>query len=127
MTPIRMERAESGIRTVLAFTEAFNRQDLQAMLNLVSEECLFQAPSPAPDGAVHKGKIAITQYWQEYFSSMARAHLRIEETFGFGFRCIILGRFDWVDATGMPAHLRGIDIYQVHNNLITEQLSYTKA
>ena len=126
MPPIHMERAESAIRTVIAFTEAFNHHDIIAMLNLFSDDCIYEASSPAPDGMVHKGKTAITHYWQEYFTRSSQAHLKIEQTLGFGLRCIVLWCCDWVDPSGSTSHLRGIDIFLVQNNLITEHQSYTK-
>ncbi len=126
MSPIRMERVESAIRTVITFTEAFNHHDVPAMLNMVSETCALEAATPAPEGAVYKGKAEITRYWQEYFASHPQARLKIEETLGFGLRCIALWRRDWLDEDGNPAHLRGVDIYQVQNGLITELHSYRK-
>jgi hypothetical protein len=35
-------------------------------------------------------------------------------------------RYEWVDAEGLPGHVRGIDIFQVKNGLISEKLSYVK-
>ncbi len=127
MTPVHMERAESAIRTVLAFTEAFNRLDFTRMLGLIDDECVVEAPSPAPDGAVYKGKSAIAQYWQDYISLRPGVHINIEETFGYGSRCVVFWRLDWEDAAGQPVHQRGLDIYHVQNNLVTEKLSYIKA
>jgi ketosteroid isomerase-like protein len=42
MSPVRMERVESGVRTMIAFTEAVNRHDLAAMMDLVSDNCVFE-------------------------------------------------------------------------------------
>ena len=126
MPPIHMERAESAIRTVIAFTEAFNHHDISSMLKLFAEDCVYEASFPAPDGAVHKGKTAISDYWQKYFARFSQAHLKIEQTLGFGLRCIVLWRCDWVEPSGSGSHLRGIDIFLVQNDLITEQRSYSK-
>jgi hypothetical protein len=35
-------------------------------------------------------------------------------------------RYSWVDAAGEEGHVRGVDIFQVKNGLITEKLSYVK-
>ncbi len=126
MSPIRMERAESGIRTVLAFTEAFNRHDLPAMLRLISEDSVFEAPTPAPSGAVYKGKPAIAGYWQDFFERTQNAHLKIEESIGYGLRSITIWSCDWKDASGAARQLRGVDLFRVQEGLIVEQLSYIK-
>ncbi len=126
MSPVRMERVESAIRTVIAFTEAFNRHDLPAMLSLVSDTCIIEDTTPAPDGAIYKGKDEITRFWQDYFTGHPQVRVKIEETLGFGLRCIALWRRDWLDSSGNPAYLRGIDIYQVQNGLISEHRMYRK-
>ena len=126
MTPVRMDRFESGIRTIISFNEAFNRHDVAGMMELMSDDCIFENTDPAPDGSVYKGKPAVTQYWRDFFTQSPQAHIKIEEVFGFGSRCIMLWRHDWVDAAGEKGHVRGVDIYRVQNGLICEKLSYVK-
>jgi ketosteroid isomerase-like protein len=126
MSPIYLDRAESGVRTVIAFTAAFNRHDLSGMLQLVSQDCVFEASSPPPAGAIYKGKVAITHYWQNYFERTLNPHLKIDETIGFGLRCIALWRCEWAGASGVVFHLRGIDLFCIQNGPIIEQLSYIK-
>jgi predicted SnoaL-like aldol condensation-catalyzing enzyme len=126
MCPIRMERVESAVRTLIAFNEAFNRHDVAGMMQLIGDNCVFENTVPAPDGAVYTGKEAITQYWQDFFTQSPHAHIKIEEIFGMGFRCIVRWRYDWVDVAGNSGHLRGVDIIRVQDSLIIEKLSYVK-
>lgn len=67
MCPVRKEKVETAIRTVLAFNEAFNQHDVPGMMQLMSEDCVFENTFPAPDGSVFSGKPAVTQFWQEFF------------------------------------------------------------
>ncbi len=126
MSPIRMERIESAMRAVLAFNEAFNRHDVAGMMQLMSDDCVFENTVPAPDGTVYKGKAAVTQFWQEFFRESPQAHIAIEDIFGLGLRCIMRWRYEWVDAAGNKGHIRGVDIFQVKDGLICEKLSYVK-
>lgn len=126
MTPIRMDRIESGVRTVIAFTEAFNQRDLPAMLQHLAETCLFESPSPAPAGQVYRGKSAISQYWQGYFTRYPHAHLKIEEALGFGMRCISRWTCERTDPSGVTTILHGADLFRLQDGLITEHLSYIK-
>jgi ketosteroid isomerase-like protein len=126
MTPIRMQKIESAARIVMAFTEAFNQHDIPAMMQLLSDDCLFEETSPAPDGTTYSGKTAITQYYHDFFTHSPQGHLKIEELLGYGIRCSMRWRYDWVDAAGNPAHLRGLDLLRVQNGLICEKLSYVK-
>ena len=126
MSPIRMEHVESGLRVVIAFNEAFNRHDVPGMMQLMTEDCVFENTTPAPDGTTYTGKGAIAQYWQSFFANSPHAHIKIEATFGYGLHCVLLWRYDWVDQAGKRGHVRGVDLYQVKNGLISEKLSYVK-
>ena len=126
MSPARMDRVESGIRVVLEFNQAFNHHDVAGMMQLMSDDCVFENTNPTPDGAVYAGKASVTQFWQDFFRDSPQAHIEVEEIFGFGMRCIMRWRYDWVDATGTKGHVRGVDIFQVKKGVISEKLSYVK-
>jgi predicted SnoaL-like aldol condensation-catalyzing enzyme len=126
MSPTRMAKIESAIRIVLEFNEVFNRHDVAGMMRLMSEDCVFENTDPAPDGTVYSGKEVVTQFWQDFFRESPHAQIEIEEIFGFGRRCIMRWRYHWVDESGGKGHVRGVDIFQVKDGLITEKFSYVK-
>jgi predicted SnoaL-like aldol condensation-catalyzing enzyme len=126
MSPIRMSKIESSMRIVLDFNEAFNHHDVAGMMKLMSEDCIFENTSPAPDGTIYSGKEAVTRFWQDFFRESPRAHIEIEEIFGMGLRCIMRWKYEWVDEAGQKGHVRGVDIFQVKEGVITEKLSYVK-
>lgn len=126
MSPIRMSKLESGIRVVLEFNEAFNRHDVAGMMQLMSDDCIFETTEPAPDGAVYSGKEAVAHFWQDFFRQSPEAQIEIEEIFGFGERCIMRWKYSWVDMEGEKGHVRGVDIFRVRSGSIREKLSYVK-
>ncbi len=126
MSPIRMSRVESAIRVVLEFNEAFNRHDVEGMMRRMSEDCVFENTSPAPDGTIYRGKEAVSRFWQEFFQKSPHARIEIEEIAGLGNRCIMRWKYFWVDEEGEQGHVRGVDIFRVENGLIREKLSYVK-
>jgi len=126
MSPTRLSRLESAVRIVLEFNEAFNRHDVAGMMQLMSEDCVFESTNPPPDGAVYSGKDAVTQFWQDFFRESPQAHIEIEEIFGLGLRCVMRWRCDWVDAAEKKGYVRGVDIFQLKDGLIHEKLSYVK-
>lgn len=126
MSPARMARLEAATRVVLAFNEAFNRHDVAGMMQLMSDDCLFENTQPAPDGTVYAGKAAVTQFWHTFFHESPQAQLDIEEIFGFGERCVVRWRYSWVDAAGEKGHVRGVDIFRVRGGVIREKMSYVK-
>ena len=126
MSPARMSKLESAMRIVLDFNEAFNRHDVVAMMKLMSDDCVFENTDPAPDGTVYAGKEAVTQFWQDFFRESPQAHIEIEEIFSLGNRCVMRWRYKWMDIAGTEGHVRGVDIFQVRDGLISEKYSYVK-
>jgi predicted SnoaL-like aldol condensation-catalyzing enzyme len=126
MSPTRLSKLEAALRVVLAFNEACNRHDVEGMMQLISDDCVFESYDPPPDGAVYSGKEAVAQFWGDFFRASPHAHVKIEEAFGLGRRCVMRWRYDWVDAEGEKGHVRGVDIFQVKDALICEMLSYVK-
>lgn len=126
MSPTRLSRMESAMRVVLEFHEAFNRHDVAGMMRLMSDDCLFESTAPAPDGAVYEGKEAVARFWQDFFRESPQAHMRIEEIFGLGTRCILRWRYEGTGGVDSTGHARGVDIFQVRNDLIDRQFSYMK-
>ena len=121
MSPARLSKFESGIRTVLAFNEAFNRHDVDGMMQLTSEDTIFENTDPAPDGTVYSGKEAVTKFWRDFFRESPQAHIEIEEIFGLGFHCVMRWKYTWGDG-----HVRGVDVFKFKDGLICEKLSYVK-
>ena len=126
MSPTRMSRLESAMRVVLEFNEAFNRHDVAGMMQLMSDDCIFENTHPTPDGAVYSGKEAVTHFWQEFFRRSPHAHIEIEEIFGYGERCVMRWKYSWVDKRENKGRVRGVDIFRVRNGSIHEKLSYVK-
>ena len=92
-----MSRWESAIRLVIEFNEAFNRHDVAGMMQLMSEDCLFETTDPAPDGSVYSGKAAVTRYWQVFFHDSPHAHIEIEEIFTLGCAVLCAGDMNgWI-------------------------------
>jgi len=126
MSPMRMSRLESGPRVVIAFNEAFNRHDVEGMMALMSADCVFENTQPPPDGEVIQGKEAVARFWRDFFQASPQARIHIEELFGMGMRCVMRWRYEWLDANGNPGHVRGVDIYELKEGLISKKLSYVK-
>lgn len=126
MNPVQMSRIEEAMRIVLNFNDAFNRHDVAGMMQLMSDDCVFENTDPAPDGTIYSGKEAVTQFWKDFFRESPHAHIEIEEVFGMGKRCIMRWIYSWEDTTGKKGHVRGVDVFQVREGLITEKFSYVK-
>mgnify|MGYP001401401597 FL=1 len=121
MSPAIMSKVEASVRTVMEFNDAFNRHDVQGMMQLASDDTVFENTHPSPDGTKISGKEAVTQIWQDFFRESPKANIEIEEIFGMGNRCVMRWRYTWGDG-----HVRGVDVFKLKDGLIAEKLSYVK-
>jgi len=103
-----------------AFGAAWARHDLDAALGLVTDDCVFDATGPAPDGVRHVGRESIRAAWEPIFDDSS-AVFEAEETFGAGDRVVQLWRYDWDGG-----HIRGIDVFVVTDSKVAQKLSYVK-
>jgi ketosteroid isomerase-like protein len=103
-----------------AFGAAWADHDLDAALSMVTDDCVFDATGPAPDGNRVVGRDAIRQAWKELFDD-STSRFDAEETFGAGDRVVQLWRYTWADG-----HVRGVDVMRVRDGKVAEKFSYVK-
>jgi len=114
------------LNVVLRFHEAFNRHDVEAIMRLMSDDCVFENTYPPPDGTRYQGQAAVRTFWQQLFSQSPDARFDLEEAFALGERCVLRWTYHWVDDQGQAGHVRGVDIFRVLDGRVTEKLSYVK-
>ena len=127
MTPQQLEsQTASTIAVVEAFNEAFNRHDVDAIMNAMTEDCVFEGTGPTPDGARFQGQVAVRAVWEGLFGSLPQAYFKTEDIFARGDRCVGRWIYTWVDRDGNPGRLRGVDVFRVRDGKIAENCSYVK-
>ena len=102
------------------FNDAWGRHDLDAAVAMLTEDCVFEATSPAPDGTRHVGPDAIRVAWLPIFDD-TNSRFTVEDSFAADSRLVQLWRYDWADG-----HVRGVDVITVEDGLIAAKLSYVK-
>lgn len=107
------------------FNEAFNRHDVDAVMNAMTEDCIFENTNPPPDGARLEGADAVREFWENFFTRNPDARFETEEIFAVGDRCVVRWMYRKTK-DGKPWHLRGVDIFKIVNGKVAEKLSYVK-
>lgn len=108
------------VALVEAFGAAWADHDLERALSYLSDECVFDATGPAPDGTRHEGREQIRAAWKPIFDDSS-SKFEPEETFGAGDRVVQRWRYSWEGG-----HVRGVDLFKVTGDQIIEKLSYVK-
>jgi ketosteroid isomerase-like protein len=115
-----MPEGPDPVTVVTAFGAAWAAHDLDAALALVTEDCVFDATGPAPDGRRHVGPGSLRSAWRAIFDDPS-SRFDAEETFAAGDRVIQLWRYSWDGG-----HVRGVDVFRVRDGKVAEKLSYVK-
>ena len=109
-----------------AFSAAFGSGDIDAIMALMTEDCVFEATGPAPDGVRRTGAADVRAAWVELFGGTLDAAFTEEESFVAGDRGVLRWRFTWRNDDGTPGHVRGVDVLRFRDGLVAEKLSYVK-
>jgi ketosteroid isomerase-like protein len=114
-----------ALAVVSAFCQAFDRADVDAVMALMTDDCIFESTYPAPDGERHAGQAAVRKYWEQFFATTENPRFDNEEMFAVADRVVSRWRFAWgTPKTG--GHVRGIDVYRVRDGKVAEKLAYVK-
>ena len=108
------------VKVVEVFGAAWAEHDLESALALVTDDCIFDATGPAPDGTRCVGRAAIGQAWEAIFADTS-SRFHAEETFAADDRVVQLWRYSW-----NGGHVRGVDVFRVRRGKVAEKFSYVK-
>ncbi len=108
------------LEVVQAFGRAWAAHDLDGVLALVTDDVVFDATGPAPDGTRHVGRAAVARAWRPILADPASC-FEEEETFAAGNRVVQRWRYTWGDG-----HVRGVDLFTVRDGRVAEKRSYVK-
>jgi uncharacterized protein (TIGR03086 family) len=111
---------------VLRLDQAFADHDVEAIVACFTEDGLFEATTPAPDGAVVEGTDALRAAWTSFFAETRDPRFEVEELFSCGERAVMRWRFRWREHDGTEGHVRGVDMLLVRDGRIAEKRSYVK-
>ena len=117
--------APDPMAVVRQFNDAFNRHDVDGIMALMTDDCVFENTRPAPDGTRYEGHQAVRAFWQQFFANSPHARFEFSDLFAAGDRCIVRWTYHWVKESG-PGHVRGVDILRIRDGKVAEKLSYVK-
>jgi ketosteroid isomerase-like protein len=108
------------LKVVEVFGVAWADHDLDAALAMVTDDCVFEATGPPPEGTRCVGVEAIRSVWAPIFNDPS-SRFEEEETFRAGDRVVQRWRYNF-----RGGHVRGMDLFSVRDGKVAEKLSYVK-
>ena len=74
-------KTRATLEVIRRFNEAFNRHDVDGVMALMTDTCVFENTFPAPDGERYEGHAAVRALWERFFTSTPHALFETEEEF----------------------------------------------
>jgi ketosteroid isomerase-like protein len=108
------------LKVVEMFGAAWAEHDLEAALAMLTDDCVFDATGPAPDGTRCVGIEAIRAVWRPIFDDTG-SRFEAEETFEADERVVQRWRYEFDGG-----HVRGVDLFRLRDDKVAEKLSYVK-
>ncbi|HSB95741.1 MAG TPA: nuclear transport factor 2 family protein [Spongiibacteraceae bacterium] len=107
---------------VVAFNKAWDAHDLEAVLALVSEGCVFESARAGDNGPQIVGRTALRAAWAPGFAKpIAAGGFSYDEIIVAGDRVVQLWTYHMGDKS-----VRGVDVMRVECGEITEKFGYVK-
>lgn len=121
-----MAKVESGIRVVIDLVKALNAHDADAVKSCLSDDCVFEDASPAPDGTRYQGIAAVVEHFRRRFAESPHLAWDVEELTGAGARCTLRWKYAKDHQTAPSLGRRGVILFEIRQNRVCSMSSYVK-
>lgn len=102
-----------------AFSAAWNRHDLPALMSFMHPDCIFETAAGAePWGTRHNGREAVAKAFESAWRNVPDAQWRDGRHFVAGDRGVSEWTFTGTAADGSPIEVHGVDVFTFKDGLI---------
>jgi steroid delta-isomerase-like uncharacterized protein len=109
------------------FADAWNRHDLDALMSMMTDDCLFEASAgPRVDGQRSEGKQAVRAAYAAVFEAFPDAHWAGASHFISGNRGVSEWTFSGTQQDGKRVEVTGCDLFTFRGGKIAIKNSYRK-
>jgi ketosteroid isomerase-like protein len=122
---IKDDQSAATLAAVDAFNEAFNAHDVDAVMERMTDDAVFESTSP-PAGERHEGAAAVRAAWEAFFAASPSAHFDAEDVIVTGDRCVVRWVYTWQEDDGSTGSIKGVDVLRVRDGKVAEKLAYVK-
>jgi ketosteroid isomerase-like protein len=113
--------------TLAAFSDAWNRHDVDALMSFMSDDCVFEtAAGPDACGTRHVGPEAVRQAFAGAWSQLPDAHWANGRHFVQGDFGVSQWLFSGTAADGSRVEVEGVDLFRFRNGKIALKNAYRK-
>jgi len=115
------------LRLLDSFAAAWNRHDLDALMSMMTDDCVFEASAgPQVDGERSEGKSAVRAAYAAVFEAFPDAHWANARHFVAGDRGVSEWTFSGTQRDGSRVEVTGCDLLTFSQGKIAVKNSYRK-
>jgi steroid delta-isomerase-like uncharacterized protein len=121
-------RLDADLVTLLdRFAEAWNRHDLEALMSMMTDDCVFEASAGSDvNGQKSEGQPAVRAAFAAVFAAFPDAHWANARHFIAGDRGVSEWTFTGTQEDGKRVEVRGCDLLTFRDGRIAIKNSYRK-
>ena len=124
MTPVNTPTPEQLLQ---AFADAFNRHDLDALMSMMTADCVFETSAgDAVNGSRHEGQSAVRSAFAAVFDLYPDAHWGDAKHFVAGDRGVSEWTFTGTLRDGRRVEVNGCDLFTLRDGRIAIKNSFRK-
>ncbi len=115
------------VETLKQILDAFNRHDLDAIMEFFAEDCSFDFPrGPEPWGQRFVGKAAVREALASRFAGIPDVHYGDDVHWVAGNRGVSEWTLTGTTVSGVALEVRGCDLWEFRNGKVLRKDSYWK-
>jgi ketosteroid isomerase-like protein len=118
--PPTIDHMPTTEHVIKQFNDAFQTRSPELLPDLIADDCVMEAISPAPDGTRTEGYDACLRFWQDLIDDTTIS-FDVEDVVVRDDRAIIRWRLNTPDES-----VRGVNLMHVEDGKIVEALGYAK-
>jgi steroid delta-isomerase-like uncharacterized protein len=107
--------------------DAFNRHDVDGIMEFFAEDCVFETPrGPEPWGRRLRGKEQVRKGFEARFAGIPDIHYGKDRHWVSGNRAVSEWTITGTDTSGERVEVQGCDLFELRDGRITRKDSYWK-
>jgi ketosteroid isomerase-like protein len=110
-----------------AFSAAWARHDIEALMTFFTEDCVYEASVGPEPGKTYIGREVVQQGIREMLEHDKHGESRGGPMFIFGDKGIAEWSYVWTESDGRVVEMRGCDIYEFSGDKIRRKNAFRKA
>jgi taurine dehydrogenase small subunit len=119
------ERCEHNLRLLEALGRAWGNRDVEAVLGLMTEDCVYEASVGGEPGTTYRGREELRAGIANMFAHDAGSVAEVSNVFVTDACAAWEWTYRWADSSGMPEE-RGCDLFEFREGLISRKNAFRK-